>query len=467
MIFNFFDYCDWVAGEDKQVFVDLPYLHHLCDIMEAVIAGELPEGKKNLIINIPPRCFKTETISKKFVSYCLAEVAPDCEFILTSATMPLAAANSMGVKRIIQNPWHQRMYPDLRIAKDEKDTQTYFKTTATGSVYAAGLNGTITGFGAGKVRDGFGGAIIIDDPLKAADAKSPALLQSCVDYYLNVLKSRRNNARNTPFILIAQRLHVDDLPGWILKNESSDWHLVQYPALSNDSIVLNDVTMSREELERLKVVAPHTFYAQYQQTPMIPGGNIIKLPWWRIYDPEEEKFAGLRYITADTAYGEHEESDPSVYQLWEATEQCLYFIDSMYGSWDFPTLLRNASLFWRTSNAKEFWVESKASGLSLKQTLNEQPLNVPAQGWNPKEFEFPADKVGRMQESAWLVHGGRVALPKGNVPVRVSENNVVYVTPGAAALMEEAASFAKDMSHTHDDHCDAFTMAVSLYKDAL
>ncbi len=467
MIFNFFDYCDWVAGEDKQVFIDRAYLRHLCEVMELVISGDLPEGKKNLIINIPPRCFKTETVSKRFPSYCLSEVAPDCEFILTSATMPLAAANSMGVKRIIQNQWHKDLYPEVRIAKDEKDTQTYFKTTATGSVYAAGLNGTITGFGAGKVREGFGGAIIIDDPLKAADAKSPTMLESCVQYYLNVLKSRRNNAKNTPFILIAQRLHVDDLSGWLLKNESKDWHLVQYPALSPDNTVLNDVTMSRDELETLKVVAPHTYYAQYQQTPMVPGGNIIKLPWWRIYDPATEIPKGLRYITADTAYGEHEENDPSVYQLWEATEKCLYFIDSMYGSWEFPTLLRNAAQFWRVANAKEFWVESKASGLSLKQTLNEPPLNVPAQGWNPKDYEFPADKVGRMQESAWLVHGGRVALPAGNVPVRVSENNVVYVTPGAAALMEEAASFAKDMSHTHDDHCDAFTMAVSLYKDAL
>ena len=36
----------------------------------------------------------------------------------------------------------------------------------------------------------------------------------------------------------------------------------------------------------------------------------------------------------------------------------------------------------------------------------------------------------------------------------------------SAALMEEAAAFARDMSHAHDDHCDAFTMAVSLYKDA-
>ena len=242
--------------------------------------------------------------------------------------------------------------------------------------------------------------------------------------------------------------------------------MVQYPAVSNDGIVLNDVTLDKNDLNNLKEVAPYTYYSQYQQTPMIPGGNIIKLSWWRIYDPDVEVPHGLRYVTGDTAYGEHDESDPSVFQLWEATEKCLYFVDSMYGVWNFPTLLKNAGLFWRMANAKEFWVEAKASGLSLTQTLNDAPLNIPAQSWNPTDYEFPKDKVGRMQEASWLVHGGKVALPKGNVPVRVSDNLVVHVTPGAAALMEEAAAFAMDMSHMHDDHCDTFTMAVSLYRDA-
>ncbi len=466
MIFDFFDYCDFVSAQSKQGFIDLPYLHSLCEVLEMVVAGTLPEGKKNLLVNIPPRCFKTETVSKRFPAFCLSEIAPDCEFILTSATMPLAASNAMGVKRIIASDWHTDIYPDTQIDRKAKDTQTYFKTTAGGSIYAAGLNGTITGFGAGKVRSGFGGAIIIDDPLKAADASSPTQLETCVRYYLDVLKSRRNNAKNTPFILIAQRLHVDDLAGWILKNEPEDWHLVQYPAIDSSGILLNSVTMNKSELETLKIVAPQTFYAQYQQTPIVPGGNLIKLDWWKTYNAEEESPVGLSYITADTAYGEHEESDASVFQHWIANEKGLYFVSSIYGKWDFPTLLENARRFWLASKAREFWVEGKASGLSLAQTLQAPPLDIPAQSWNPLDFDFPKDKVGRMQESAWFVHGGKVFLPSGPVPVRISTDSVVHVTAAAAALMEESAAFTRDMSHTHDDHCDAFTMAVSLYADA-
>ena len=86
MIHSLFDYCDRVAGEEKRAFVDLEYEHRLCEALEMCVMGELPNGKKNLIINVPPRCFKTTFTSQGFVSWCLAEVAPDCEFILTSAT---------------------------------------------------------------------------------------------------------------------------------------------------------------------------------------------------------------------------------------------------------------------------------------------------------------------------------------------------------------------------------------------
>lgn len=465
MIHSLFDYCDRVAGEEKRAFVDLEYEHRLCEALEMCVMGELPNGKKNLIINVPPRCFKTTFTSQGFVSWCLAEVAPDCEFILTSATAGLATENTMAVHRILSSEWHRAQYPETIISRESRELQNFFKTTAGGAVYGVGLGGTITGFGAGKVRKGFGGAIIIDDPLKADDAKSRVRRENCISYYLNTLKSRRNNAHNTPFILIMQRLHVDDLAGWLLKNEPDEWHLVSFPAISPEGEVLNPVTLDKSDLETLKVVAPQTYFAQYQQSPIVPGGNIIKTSWWGVYDPLTTTPKGLRFITADTAYKEHDDSDQSVLQCWEGTENGLYFIDSMYGKWDFPKLLLNSKLFHSVmASPKEFWVEDKASGTPLEQTLSDQGL--PALAWNPRKFSFPDDKVARMQEASWFVHGGKVLLPKGNVAVRIDADRVIYVTPGAAALIEESAAFSRDMSHAHDDHCDAFTMAVSLYKDA-
>ncbi len=465
MIYRLFDFCDRAAGEMKRTFIDLPYMHKMCRALELCVCGQLPNGKKNLIITIPPRCYKTTFVSQFFPAWCLTEIAPDCEFILTSATAGLATTNAMAVSQILRQEWIIDQYPDTKISKRDRDLQNHFKTTAGGCVYAAGLGGTITGYGAGKVRRGFGGAIIIDDPLKADDASSKVMRENCIEYYLQTLKSRRNNVKNTPFILIMQRLHIDDLVGWILKNEPNDWHLVSFPAI-DDGILLNPITMSKDDLETLKIVSPQTYYAQMMQSPIVPTGNIIKLPWWRFYDAGSTSLQrGLRFITADTAYKEKDDSDLSVLQCWEGNESGLYLIDAMYGRWDFPKLLKNAETFYNVmGRPREFWVEDKASGTPLTQTLQE--IGLPAYAWNPPDYGFPTDKISRMQEAAWSVHGGRVFLPTGNVPVRIDENDIQYVAPASAALMEEAASFARDMSHSHDDHCDAFTMAISLYRDA-
>ena len=457
-------YSEMVALEAGTPFFDFPYLHDLCAALEQCVTGKLPGRKKNLLITIPPRHYKTTFTSQNFVAWCLAN-APDCEFILTSYSAELARANCMAVKRIICQQWHAELFPELAIAKGEKDTQQYFRTTEGGAVYAVGMQGSITGFGAGKTRKGFGGAIIIDDPLKAADVRSETERKNSVHYYLSTLKSRRNNVANTPIILIMQRLHVDDLAGWVLKNEPGEWHAVTFPAVQ-DGKLLNPVTTTLAEMEQMRVVDPMTYFAQYQQSPQVPGGNIIKSGWWQTYDPAKHNPGrGLTFITADTGFKEHDDNDCSVLQCWNATEDGLYFMNSMYGRWDFPKLLHNARLFYDVcGKPREFWVEDKASGTPLEQMMSD--MGLPSFAWAPKDYGFPDDKVGRMQASAWFVHGGKVFLPKGNTPVRVDNDTVLMVTPGAAALVEEAAGFCRDMSHAHDDHCDAFTMAVSLYKDA-
>ncbi len=429
--------------------------------------GTLPNGRKNLAVSIPPRHYKTTFISQNMPAWAFGEIAPDCEFILTSATAGLSVANAIAVKKIMNEAWYKDLYPHVAISKVDADVQHYFKTTASGAIYAAGLGGTITGWGAGKTRQGFGGAIVVDDPLKADDARSALMRENVVNYYLDTLKSRRNDIANTPFILVAQRLHPDDLTGWIFKNEPEDWHLVSFPALQ-DGKVLNSLTTSVKSLETMRDVAPHVFYAQYQQTPISEGGNIIKLPWWRFYEPnDKQQMGGLIFLTADTAFKEDKKSDRSVIQAWAGTSQGLYLLDAIYGRWEFPELLRRAGEFWekwQERGAREFWVEDKASGTPLVQVL--KTSGVPARGWTPKEFDYPDDKVSRMNTFAFSVHGGHVYLPRGPESVIVDIDRAENVTLFARVLMEEAAAFARDMSHTHDDHCDTATMADSLWKNA-
>ncbi len=445
-------YALWCIKSGR-IYQDFPYIKAICDALEMCVAGALPNGAKNLLINIAPRTFKTSIVSRCFPAWCLS-IAPECEFILTSATSGLSVDNSLAVRQIFNEQWVKNL-PYNHTRFDIKDTQNYFRTIQGGAVYAQGLGGTITGFGAGKARDMFGGAIIIDDPLKASEAHSQLILQRCVDYYNGVLKSRRNNVKSTPIILIMQRLHRDDLTGWILNNEPDAWYHLVLPAINDNNEIINPLTMSHEELDRLKQVDPYTFYSQYQQQPITASGGIIKAEWWTRYEPNDIKLEmGYNFITADTAFKTHKNNDESVLQLWHADNSGLYLVDGLYGKWEFPELTSTMKMFYDKYSklCKEVFVEDKASGTPLVQTLLMQ--GIPCTAWNPSNFGFSDDKVGRVNDSAMLIYTGKVKLP--STPSDFVEK-----------LVEQSLLFQRDMSHLHDDHVDAMTMAVSVYKSMI
>lgn len=425
------------------------YIDEICRYLEKCVTGEV----KNLLINIPPRCFKTTIVSRVFPAWYMS-ILPECESILTSATSGLAVDNCSAVRRILAEDWVRRLPYNTCKIDPNKDTQGYFRTTKNGSVYAAGLGGTITGFGAGKARDKFGGCIIIDDPLKAADARSSTMLKNCVDYYTGVLKSRRNNVESTPMIVIMQRLSSEDLSGWLLKNESNKWTHLVLPAIDTQGNVLNSMTLSKEELDLLKVTDPYTYYAQYQQEPTVINGNIIHEDWWRYYKDKPRMDIGYTFITADTAFKSRESADESVLQVWHADMSGLYLIDALYGRWEFPMLLQNMKEIYGiyANYVRDIYVEDRASGTSLIQSM--QQSGLPCTAWLPKDYGMiSGSKLERVIDSTAIIYRGDVKLPQGEEFTRV--------------LVEQSAQFSRDMTHKHDDHVDAMTMAVSIYKDML
>jgi predicted phage terminase large subunit-like protein len=127
--------------------------HHrtICNALMRVYRGEC----KRLIINIPPRYSKTELAVINFVAWCFGQ-NPDCEFIHTSYSATLAANNSAHVRELVRHEAYRAIFPAVQVADDSR-ARDHWRTTEGGVMYAAGAGGTITGFGAGKHRDGFGG----------------------------------------------------------------------------------------------------------------------------------------------------------------------------------------------------------------------------------------------------------------------------------------------------------------------
>lgn len=436
-----------------------PFHHQIANALTKLVLGKLEEP--NLIIMMPPRCGKTDLGVKAFTPWALSYF-PDSEFITTSYGSDLATANSIHIRNTLAADWYQQIKrsdwgADIQMrGEGAGGRQDYFHTVQGGSVKAVGTGGGITGFGAGKLRPEFGGCIIIDDPLKAQDARSPANRLSAVSYIENTLKSRRNRT-DTPIVLIMQRLHPQDPAGYLLQTEREKWHVLQIPALDTNDQSIWEERLSTKSLLEMREANPELFWSQYMQEPSESATTIFKRAWWKYWSNIEqvERRLTLKIITADTAFKAKDSADWSVFQCWGFESiHGAYLIDQLRGRWEFPELMENAKAFWTKHStptrgvtpAAEFWVEDKASGISLVQTIR-RDQSIPARAWEPNDKIAP-DKVGRANQCTLPISAGRVYLPDPTIHTWVN------------GFVNEHEAFTTDDSHLNDDQIDCETMAL-------
>lgn len=257
--------------------------HHVAigKALDRVLSGEC----KRLIINIAPRYGKTELAVKNFIAMGLA-INPKAKFIHLSYSDDLARDNSRGVNEILREDSYRRLFPETK--PTSINTRKWF-TSAGGGLYAVSSAGQVTGFGAGivdkdeeeelsaeveelaSVDDGnFGGAIVIDDPIKPDDARSETVREKVNQKFETTIRNRVNS-RNTPIIIIMQRLDEEDLCGYLQKLEPEDWEVLSLPVIQHDEngeeVALWPFKHTLEELHDLREKNAFVFDTQYMQNP--------------------------------------------------------------------------------------------------------------------------------------------------------------------------------------------------------
>lgn len=409
----------------------------ICDALEKVLLGKI----NRLIINIPPRSGKTEIAVKAFMAWGLG-LFPDAEFIHASYSKRLATANAYDTRALMQHEAYAEIFPYVALQDDSK-ARDEFRTTLGGIVYATGAEGTITGYGAGKMRPGFGGAVIIDDPIKPGEATSAVLRQTVIGWYQNTIQSRLNKPE-TPIIVIMQRLHEEDLSGWLLNGGTGEhWQHLVIPARDGEGHSFWPAQFPDAMLDRLETTSPYVFAGQYMQRPAPLGGGIFKDEWWRFLDVPP--IVRWRAIFADTAQKTAEQNDYSVFQCWGQTlDGQIVMLDMVRGKWEAPELETMARAFWQKHKAvpnagalRAFYVEDKASGTGLIQRLKRE--GIPIIG-----IPRAVDKVTRAMDAAPYVQSGNVLLMR----------NLEQLSD----FLSEASVFPNG---THDDMIDAAMSAIS------
>jgi predicted phage terminase large subunit-like protein len=442
-------YLKWTFSEiKKEEFLENWHHKSIADALMKVYRGEL----LHLIITLPPRYTKTELVIKSFVSWCLAK-NPKCKFLHLSYSDDLALDNSSAIKEMVLSHEYQSRWP-LSLKQDSQSKKKWY-TEEGGGMYATATGGQITGFGAGAVgAKEFSGAILIDDPLKPDDANSDTVRNRMNERFNNTIKSRVNS-KNTPIIIIQQRLHEVDMVGFLLDggSEIKFFHL-NLPALNEDGpseydprekgVALWLDKHDEDELEAMRLADAATFAGQFQQRPAPEDGNIFK------------KFQFYKELPIDEYYKIHSWDMTFKAKSKGKTNKVDYVVGTEWGKsqttkkiYMFPNMVRARMGYTDTETAVETFtennpdykailVEDKANGSAILDKFQKKFRRMIA-------IEPKGDKVERAEAVAPLFMAGDIYLPH----------------PSIAPWIEDYINEMKIFPNgKHDDQVDSTTQAL-------
>lgn len=443
--------------------------HHraIAAALDRVLKGEI----NRLIINVAPRYGKTELAIKNFIAEGFA-INPAARFIHLSYSDDLARDNSRGVQQIMRSEEYRAMFPQ---AQPTSVSTRKWETRAGGGMYAISSAGQVTGFGAGIVdkeddeeladevaaldeiaslnADGFGGAIVIDDPIKPDDARSEQIREKINQKFETTIRNR-TNSRKTPIIIIMQRLDDNDLCGYLQRLEPDVWTVIKLPVIQEDPETGEEKALwpfkhTLEELHALREKNAFVFDTQYMQNPRPLEGLMYERGFRTYSEVPATKYRKIKNYTdtADTG------TDYLCSITYVETDIGNYILDVYYT--DKPMEVTESETARRITNhgVQEAIIESNNGGRSFARKVEELCRTV---------------FVNRKTSFRWF-------FQDKNKNERIFHNsnevqNLTFFPEGWEHMWpkfyEAITHFSKIGKNAHDDAPDALTGTVEFRKDA-
>lgn len=391
-----------------ETFVPNWHLQAICYQVERVLSGEC----KQLLVNQPPRGLKSFILSICLPAFLLG-CMPSAKIITVSYSQSLADEFSLKTRSLMQSDWYKEAFPNTRLS-DNKNTVSEYQTTQFGYRMATSVGGTLTGRGAIF--------IILDDVQKADDAASHTQLHNIIRWFESTLLTRLNNQKEGRMIVVQQRLHMDDLSGYLL--EKGGWDHLSLQAMADEDQLVRLSDKSEHLYQKGEVLHPaffdeyilsgiedkmgsYAFSAQYQQKPVPAKGNLIPVQKFNRFETYPTKQPGDMLVQSwDLAQGEKDANDYSVGTTWLIRMGSCFLLDVFREKLAYPALHMKIHEMGRTSNADTILIENASVGgpmiEDLKVGSNLTIIGVPV----------THSKFDRMVPCTADIEGGRVWLPK-------------------------------------------------------
>lgn len=446
----------------------------ICDHLQALTEGQLEHDR--LCINVPPGHSKSMLVGVIWPAWRWIK-HPEWRAIFSANEQGLVNRDMVKRRNLMASEWYQKYYRDptgpFEVPgwkfSDDQNTKTFYKNDKFGEFTALTV-----GSGTGRRAD----TVCIDDPINANNARSKVMRDAVIRWKTETMSSRFSDMQKKQQVLIMQRLHEDDLTGYLLKHEKGMWtHLClmsEFEPSRATRTLTKDKKLFFQDWRKKpgEVLWPERFppsvlagdkiemkaygYAgQHQQNPAPIEGGILKRAWFnhRWLRPGEAPVVGIDCRTlppqfdmyacfTDASFKGTETSDFVAIGMFGLKGPNLYMLDLRWEQMSFVetvVALKDLVTKWTRPphvTVSGVYVEDKANGSAVMDTLKGSvPCLIP--------MEPDGGKEARIIAASGALEAGNVWFPLTHS--RMDD------------FVSEAITFPKA---THDDGIDMLAYAI-------
>lgn len=418
------------------------HLEAMCLDLDLVAQGK----QRKLMINVPPRHFKSFCSSVSLVAFMLGH-DPRLEIMVATYNTDLNTDFSNQLRQLIKTPFFKRLFPNLKITKNTEDV---LKTSRGGGRYSVTPERPNTGIGAD--------IIIVDDIMNNADVFSSKKRENAHRFFQTALYSRQNDKKSGRIVIAQQRQHEDDFASKMMDLDNIRILTLKSIADTNETFPLyfnrthtrqpGDILFPelepRETLEEIRRdIGPFAFEAQCQQNPQSAEGQVFRMGKLNYYDkPLERDECGCVVQSWDTASALEAHNDYSVCTTWGFKDPNWHLLNVTRERLAYPDLKARLLAMQEEWDADYVVVEAADSGRQLVAELHRKHNWLRALKPRDSKLQRAHNQVGNIEEPTIL-------FPS-------------FATPWREAFFNELSVFPNG---SHDDQVDSVVQLLMFISD--
>ena len=370
---------------------------------------------QRLIINIAPRLLKSRLCTVAYTAWLIGR-SPGVRVLIASHDQTLADTLVNDVREVVRAAWYERAFPGGAEGA-VLSRSGHFKCANGAEVMARSLDAGLTGHGFDLM--------VFDDPMDAGDAFNAAARAHVIDLFERKFSSRLQSQGQSKILIVAQRLHRDDLCGHLISQ--GGWTVLALPLLATESLrySVGETIWNRNEgdvldpdryppdwIEIKARVQPSLFAAQLQQQPFLTESQILKREWIRTYQDRPPLEAHRVTLSIDCAASRKTGSSYTCILAWASDGADHYLLEVVRDRLLFPSIVNRVVELVDRLSPRTVLIENASVGAALIPHLT-QLLVAKRRQTTVTSITPSGSKADRLRAHVDVFANGHVLVPEG------------------------------------------------------